>query len=199
MTPIVSVEHRNIGDAAADVIVNASNTMLWLGSGVSGAIRSVSGRALSTLTEKWREAHPAGLPPGAVTISGAGDHPHARFIAHVAVMDYRPGRERSARPDLDRIERGCVALWHAIDGLGVPNLHIAMPALGTGTGGLGLRDSVAIACRTLRAHVDAETAVTKVTFYALELHHYVNTLDVVRRHFELPPLPKELEVILDGI
>src|SRR6185295_15641710 len=111
------------------------------------------------------------LEPGAVLITDAGTHPRARWVAHVAVMDYRDQPNVEPRPTLARIEHGARALWSLCEGLDASALSIAMVALGAGTGGLGLRDSVGIACRTLSEHLEATpaTKIARVIFVAWSL------------------------------
>ncbi len=176
--PQVSVAHGTIGEADVDVLVNASNTQLRLGSGVSAAIRQSCGAGFQERLDRIVEEHGA-IEPGDVIITDAHQHPRAKHVAHVAVMDYRPGASEP-RPTLARVRLGCERLWPAVAALG-PGTAIGMVALGAGTGGLGLRDSIAVACETLRACGDPRIA--RVVFCAYALHEAVNTLAVVRRHF----------------
>jgi len=71
-------------------------------------------------------------------------------------------------------------------------LTVAMVALGAGTGNLGLRRSVELACSTLDAH--REGRIAEVRFYGYELHEFLVTLEVVREHFVVPEdcVPPEL-------
>ena len=180
---IVRVEHGSIGDAKVSVLVNASNTILRLGTGVSAAIGASCGKPLRDELEQLRVETPDGWEPGAVAITSAGNHPHARYVAHVAVMDYRPIPNARPRPDLNRIRLGYENLWSSLAQLDGP-LSVGTVALGAGTGGLGLRDSIRIACETLKQA--APNNIGSVTFVAYQLHELVNTVAVVRDHFDLP-------------
>jgi O-acetyl-ADP-ribose deacetylase (regulator of RNase III) len=199
----VTVQQGSIADADADVLVNASNTILRLGSGVSAAIRASCGRGFQEELDALLAArHPGGLEPGAVVITGAGTHRRARWVAHVAVMDYRDRPDAQPLPTLARIERGTRALWQQVESLPSPAVSVAIVALGAGTGGLGLRDSVEIACRTLQAHLEAHPAsrITHVTFVAWALHEHANTIAVVHRHFpqDLAALDPDLRRLVEN-
>lgn len=154
----------HIGDIAhhrADVIVNASNTVLVLGSGVSAAIRKAAAPELQE--EMYRSAP---LPWGQVAVTEPFGLP-ASYLFHAAVID----RNRTTGP---AVVRACLAnVFLRAEELGVRS--IALPALGTGAGGLDLREcgriSLAMAEEFLREHPDVE----KVTFCFLH--------DAARREF----------------
>ncbi len=175
------------GDAA--LLVNASNTNCNLGSGVSGAIRAACGpRYQEHIHTVLEDVHGGPMVPAQVLITNAGSHPTASYVAHVAVMDYRHGFTASSYPDEDRIRACCDNLWSAIEALGRPELTVAMVALGSGTGRLGVRRSNEIACQTLRRHLLAHDSsnIGDVTFYGYTLPEYVVTLEVVSSCFTVP-------------
>ena len=101
---IVEVRQGSVTAAEVDVLVNASNTLLRLGSGVSAAIRRACGPEYQGFLDAELARQGGGLDPGAVVVTHAGTHPRARFVAHVAVMDYRAVATAVA-PDLARIDR----------------------------------------------------------------------------------------------
>jgi len=176
----VSLKQGSLTDGDETLLVNASNTNLQLGSGVSGAIRKACGTRFQDALDELLEKRGGPLEPGDVIITGAGAHRRARYIAHVAVMDYRSGVSASSFPSLARLKGGCEKLWAAIDAL-PEDVSVAMVALGAGTGGLGLTDSVEVACRTLQ--IAAPKRATRVTFYGFALHEHLATAGVVCRFF----------------
>ena len=185
----VSVKQGSLTDGEEHVLVNASNTGAKLGSGVSGAIRAACGagyqeRVLAALHARYGGP----MSPGAVLVTDAGSHPHARFVAHVAVMDYRQGFTGDSFPTLALIEGACRELWVALEALGERELSVAMVALGAGTGRLGARDTTRVACETLKAHVASTpgSAIAEVVFYGYELPGFLAMADAVSRVFELP-------------
>jgi len=197
MARTIRVVEGDLTEGDALVLVNASNTNAMLGTGVSGAIRRACGRGYQKrLQEALQQRFGGAMEPGQVMITDAGAHPKARWIAHVAVMDYRQGFTGGSYPTLAVLEAGCRNLWQAIEGIGTRPLSVAMVALGAGTGNIGLRNSVEMACRTLKEHLAAnpDSALGDVTFYGYELPEFVVTLEVVRGHFDVPLecVPEEL-------
>ncbi len=182
----VSVIQGSLTDGSELVLVNASNTNLILGSGVSGAIRRACGDDYQERIQSALKARFGGpMGPGDVLVTDAGAHGRAKWVAHVAVMDYRPGAD-VVRPTLDRIRTGCERLWDAIELIGAKGpLSVAMVALGAGVGGLSVRESTQIACETLKAHmaIHAQSRIERVVFYGLQLHELVEMAEVVTRHF----------------
>jgi len=176
----VALKQGSLTDGDETLLVNASNTNLQLGSGVSGAIRKACGTTFQAALDELLEKRGGPLEPGDVVLTNAGAHRRARYIAHVAVMDYRGGVSGSSFPTLERVRTGCEKLWAAIDGLH-EDVSVAMVALGAGTGGLGLVDSTEVACRTLQAA--APRRVSRVTFYGFALHEHVAMAGVVCRFF----------------
>jgi len=118
--------------------VNASNTIGQLGTGVSAAIRRACGAGFQGVIHDALAARGGETAPGAVWLTHAGTHPRARFVAHVAVMDYREDVAQRA-PDAARIQRASAALWTVLETLPLHEVSVGMVALGVGTGGLGER------------------------------------------------------------
>ena len=115
----------DITDAEADAIVNAANTDLVLGSGVSGAIRRRGGRAIQDACDLL-----APVPLGESVRTTGGDLSQDHVI-HTAVMDWGGAATESA------IREGTQSALRVAVENGVQS--IAFPALGTGVGGFALR------------------------------------------------------------
>jgi O-acetyl-ADP-ribose deacetylase len=183
----IAIAQGSLTDGPSLVLVNASNTQGALGSGVSGAIRRACGPGFQAEIERAIAARFDGpMPPGEVIVTSAGAHPRARYIAHVAVMDYRDGFTAVSFPDAPLIQRCCEGLWPAIEAINEPSLSVAMVALGAGTGNLGVRLPTEIACTTLAAHLArGPSRIEAVTFYGYELHEYIAILDEVSSRFPI--------------
>ncbi len=125
-TEIVIVVH-DITDVRADAIVNASNTRLLLGGGVSRAIRRAAGPGLQ---DEMSAAAP--ISPGQVVVTGAHGLPNTKWILHAATAS---GNAEVIARAVREVLRTCAALR-----LG----SVAIPALGTGTGGLDVGRCAAI-------------------------------------------------------
>lgn len=187
-TRTFSVAMGSLTAGAEALLVNASNTNAELGTGVSGAIRAACGPGYQRmLTDTLQARFGGALEPGQVFITDAGTHPTARYVAHVAVMDYREGFTGSSYPSLELIETCYRNLWDALEALPDERVSVALVALGAGTGNVGLNNSVRAACQTFARHTAHRTRskIGDVVFYGFQLHEYIATLAVVRRHFDV--------------
>ena len=107
-----------------DAIANAANDRLWMGAGVAGAIKRAGGEVIE------EEAVSLGpIEVGEAVATGAG-RLKARHVIHGAVM----GQDLTTNADLvRRTTRRCLEV---AEDLGARSL--ALPAFGTGVGGLPL-------------------------------------------------------------
>jgi O-acetyl-ADP-ribose deacetylase (regulator of RNase III) len=178
----LKVRHGSLVEGDELVLVNASNTNGQLGSGVSAAIRGACGPGFQqTILDALATTFSGPMAPGEVLLTDAGTHPRARWVAHVAVMDYREGFTAKSFPSLELVRRACARLWTRLEVLEVNALSVAMVALGAGTGGLGVQDSTRVAAQTLVEHVAASPAsrLRRVTFYGYALHEFLAMASVL--------------------
>jgi O-acetyl-ADP-ribose deacetylase len=112
----------DITQLEVDAIVNAANNELWMGAGVAGAIKRAGGAEIE------REAVArAPIEIGDAVATTAGALP-AKHVVHGAVM----GQDLQTNADLiARTTRRCLEV---ADDLRAKS--IALPALGTGVGGI---------------------------------------------------------------
>lgn len=103
----------------ADAIVNASNTSLRLGSGVSGALRRACGPSLQAAMSRL-----APIAPGGLAVTSAFELQTASRILHVATVS---GTEDDVSRAITNVLSFCAE--HEL-------ASVAVPALGTGSGGL---------------------------------------------------------------
>jgi len=134
----VGIVEGDIAVTAADAIVNASNTRLELGGGVSGAIARRAGRGLQA--EMRGIARTRTLRPGDAVLTGSHGLPSAPYIVHVATAT---GGEEAVRTGLRN------ALQVA-EGARVSRL--AVPALGAGTGGVEVETCARVYREVLAEH-----------------------------------------------
>jgi O-acetyl-ADP-ribose deacetylase (regulator of RNase III) len=118
----LEVVEGDITKIEVDAIANAANDRLWMGAGVAGAIKRAGGEEIE------REAVALGpIPVGDAVATGAGRLP-AEHVIHGAVM----GQDLTTNEDLVRsTTRRCLEV---ADELGARS--VALPAFGTGVGGL---------------------------------------------------------------
>ena len=115
------------GDIAleeSDAIVNAANNVLWMGSGVAGAIKKEGGRKIE------EEAVCKGpIDVGEAILTGSGNL-KSKYVIHAAVM----GQDLSA--DADTVKRALKSSLDLAEQEGLNSLSI--PAFGTGVGGFSI-------------------------------------------------------------
>ncbi len=121
----------------ADAIVNASNTRLVLGGGVSGAIR---GAAKNPAALQAAMSSRAPIEPGDVVATASFGLPMTEVILHAATA--------SGREDVVACAVGNVL--HAANRHGLAT--VAMPALGTGTVGLPVATCAGLMYPILAVH-----------------------------------------------
>jgi O-acetyl-ADP-ribose deacetylase len=144
----LEVVDGDIASLEIDAVANAANDHLWMGAGVAGALKRGGGDEIE------REAMAKGpIPIGTAVATGAGRLP-ARYVIHGAVM----GQDLRTNVALVReTTRACLAV---ADGLGCRSL--ALPAFGTGVGGLALDECAAAMVTEARAF--APVSLERVVF-----------------------------------
>jgi len=136
------------GDIAAeplDAVVNAANSVFWMGSGVAGALKARGGQQIEA------DAMAQGpVEPGGCVITPGGRLP-ARHVIHAAVM----GQDlRTSAAVIDRATRGALEIAEAHQ-----LTSIAFPALGTGVGGFPLDECARIMIEAIRAEAPSLASV----------------------------------------
>jgi O-acetyl-ADP-ribose deacetylase (regulator of RNase III) len=84
----------NILDFKTDFIVNASNTTLSLGSGVSMVLKKACGNELQSELLKIRQGiynEDRLIEPGEVFATSSFNHQNSQYVLHAAVINYNPG------------------------------------------------------------------------------------------------------------
>jgi O-acetyl-ADP-ribose deacetylase (regulator of RNase III) len=196
----IAVAQGSLTDGGEAVLVNASNTNVTLGTGVSGAIRAACGPGFQDAIERGlEETYGRPMEPGEVLITDAGDHPRARWVAHAAVMDYRKGFTDRSFPTLDTIRTCTTNILDALEDLPEP-VTVAWVALGAGTGQLGVRAPTEIACEAILARRSTAKILTGVTFYGYDLIEYAAIANVVSSFFPevLATIPPEARRLFPG-
>ena len=126
MFKVVKGDIRNF---RGDYIVNPSNTVLKLGSGVSGVLKMMCPKLQDVMDEyvaKYVFLNPGDI---AITVYPCDGYEYA---IHAAVMDYRVNAINIA-PDYERIEKICKNIAHFLED---KKALVITPYLGTGVGGL---------------------------------------------------------------
>jgi O-acetyl-ADP-ribose deacetylase (regulator of RNase III) len=150
----LEVREGDIAGVEADAVANAANDRLWMGAGVSGAIKQAGGEEIE------REAVALGpIELGDAVATGAG-RLNARHVVHGAVM----GQDLRTSEDLvRRTTRRCLEV---ADELGARTL--ALPAFGTGVGGLPLETCAGAMVGEVRAFEPASLERIVFAVYGAE-------------------------------
>jgi O-acetyl-ADP-ribose deacetylase (regulator of RNase III) len=149
----VWVWQGDITAAGTEAIVNAANNQGWLGSGVAGAIRRAAGDQVeeeAVAQAPWPVGDAVRTGPGRLGQRGV------KAILHAAAM--APGRP--ARAEAVGSATAAALRLAAAEGLA----SVALPALGTGVGGVGLEAAAAAMGSAVRDHAAGPTPVTTIVF-----------------------------------
>jgi len=137
-----TVKQGNLLDEEdATFIVNASNTTLTLGSGVSGAFRRKCGMELQQEMNDKLKSLEKKLQKGDVIATSAAKCSNFKYALHTAVMDYNTGVTRQKRfPNLEDIDNILINIelylqWYA-DNHPKETIKLVLPLMGCGIGGL---------------------------------------------------------------
>jgi len=133
----------------ATFIVNASNTRLQLGSGVSSAFRKVCGVVIQVeMLEKYKSLQQK-LHKGDVIATSSGKATNFKYALHAAVMDYNTGvRNTDKLPTLDSIHTILQNIepylkWYADNHNNEP-MKLVLPLMGCGVGSLNTKEVLEI-------------------------------------------------------
>jgi O-acetyl-ADP-ribose deacetylase len=149
----VWVWRGDITAADTEAIVNAANNEGWLGSGVAGAIRRAAGDQVedeAVAQAPWPVGDAVRTGPG--RLAGRG----VKAILHAAAM--APGRPASA----EAVGTATAAALRLAAAEGLTS--VALPALGTGVGGVGLEAAAAAMGAAVGEHAAGPTPVATVVF-----------------------------------
>jgi len=149
----IVLEEGDITEAEVDVVVNAANSDLQLGSGVAGAIRDRGGPSIQQECDAL-----APIDVGEAVLTGAGSL-RARYVIHAAGM--RIGGKASE--DSVRLAARRSLAIACEQGL----RSIALPAIGAGVGGLAPRRCAEILLEEARARLGAGGSLEEIRFVLL--------------------------------
>ena len=138
----------DITELEVDAIVNAANNQGWLGSGVAGAIRRAAGDQVereAVAQGPWEVGGAVRTGPGRLGDRGV------RAIIHAAAMG------SGVRASAASVEAATTAALGLAADEGLES--VALPALGTGVGGLGEEACAAAMGAALRRHGEGPTSL----------------------------------------
>ena len=143
----------SIIDCPTQVIINAANSQVALGSGVSGAIREACGgnafqRECHEILEELYDDY---LPRGEVMATGGGSS-QFRWILHAATIDFSQGQYTSQ----DVVRKSMISILKSAEEIIEENdldgLSIGVPLLGSDVGGLSIQESCDALCEGMKIY-----------------------------------------------
>ncbi|MBB5020940.1 macro domain-containing protein [Desulfurispira natronophila] len=147
--PVIVKQGNLLTEPDATFILNASNTVLSLGSGVSAAFREHCGgeeyQAYLNQVRRKHEAEHGPVKQGEVIVSGPGQANNFLYAFHAAVMDYSRGRSRPPQMTtlVDILNNINQHLSRFVPKLRSEDpqraIKLVLPLMGTGVGGLEAR------------------------------------------------------------
>ena len=149
----IVVKRGDITEEDVEAIVNPANSLMIMGGGVAGAIRSKGG---AEIEDEARRHAP--VPVGKAVITGAG-RLKAKYIVHAPTME-RP----AMRTDINKVRAAMRAVISEVMKNDIESL--AIPALGAGVGGVKVFDSVKIIVEELKRAIDAGLSLKEVRLVA---------------------------------
>ena len=136
----ITIKQGNLLSEKADFIVNASNTRLILGSGVSMAFKRHCGVQLQRELDDILNSIDGELIQGDVVASSSANATNFKYALHAAVMNYNKGVKQNEKlPTLNIIQKSLqniqnYLLWYAKKHSN--SMKLALPLMGCGAGGL---------------------------------------------------------------
>ncbi len=144
----------DVANLAAEAYVNAANNELWMGAGVAGALKRAAGEGVE------REAVAQGpIAVGEAIVTSAGEMPApARMIIHAAAMGFTDRTQIYASRDTVYAAT-LAALTRCVE---QQVQHVAIPALGTGVGGLDIEIAADAMTQAIADHIAGGTTLARI-------------------------------------
>lgn len=145
----ITVIQGDITKVEVDATVNAANSSLIMGGGVAGAILRAGGR---TIQEEANRKAP--IPIGEAVATNAG-RLKAKYVIHAPTME-QPAMPTN-RNKVGLATKGALECAHE---LGIDS--IAFPGMGTGVGGLDVKDAAEVMVGEIKRHIESGTSLKKI-------------------------------------
>lgn len=151
----IKVVQGDITALNVEAIVNPANSWLIMGGGVAAAIKRVGGQVI----EDEARRH-APLPIGKAIATTAGKL-KAKYIIHAPTM-----QKPSMKINVNNVRLAMRAALNCAEELGVKS--IAFPGLGTGAGGVPLREAAEVMVDELKYHLEMGSSLNEVILIDLK-------------------------------
>lgn len=152
----ITLERGDITRVRVDAIVNAANSQLAPGGGVSGAIHAAGGPSIARESRAWVSAH-SEVPTGEAALTGAGSLP-ATYVIHAVGPVWHGGHSREADL-LASAYRSSIRLAEE-----ARLTSIAFPSISTGIFGYPVGAAAAVALEAVATALETSEHVRDVRF-----------------------------------
>jgi len=180
MSYSIIVKQGNLLNEVADFIVNASNTKLILGSGVSMAFKRHCGIELQNEMNSVLHSIDSDLVQGDVVATSSAGANNFKYSLHVAVMNYNQDvKYNEKNPTIDIIKKALqnienYLLWYAKNKS--DTMKLALPLMGCGVGGLDKAGIIELYRNFFARQVDINC---EVVIYGYSLEDYQQIINTI--------------------
>jgi O-acetyl-ADP-ribose deacetylase (regulator of RNase III) len=175
----IVVKQGNLLNEKADFIVNASNTKLILGSGVSMAFKRHCGIELQNEMNSVLNSIDSDFVQGDVVATSSGGASNFKYSLHVAVMNYNQGvKYNEKNPTTEIIEKALqnienYLLWYAKNKSNT--MKLVLPLMGCGVGGLDKASVIKLYRNFFTRQVDINCVVV-IYGYSIEDYQQISKI-----------------------
>jgi O-acetyl-ADP-ribose deacetylase (regulator of RNase III) len=152
---ILSVERGDITRMRADAIVNPANSRLVMGGGVAGAIKRAGG---PTIEKEAVQRAPIAVGEAVATTAGKLE---AKYVIHAPTMA-RP----AMNTNLTSVEKATTAALNVARKLRLTS--IAIPGMGTGVGGVPVREAALTMIEAIKRHLSDGTTLKHIFLISID-------------------------------
>ena len=181
MSYSIVVKQGNLLNEEADFIVNASNTKLILGSGVSMAFKRHCGIGLQNEMDGVLNSIDNDLVQGDVVATSSGEAKNFKYSLHVAVMNYNQSvRYNDKNPTIDIIEKALqniedYLLWYAKNKS--DTMKLVLPLMGCGVGGLNKASIITLYKNFFAKEIDINCEVVIYGYSSEDYRQIIHIFD----------------------
>lgn len=165
MSYLVIIKQGNLlEESNATFIVNASNTRLLLGSGVSMAFKRHCGYELQQEMSAKLESLGDVVQKGDVIATSSGRATNFKYALHAAIMDYNPGKRGNEKlpilTDISNVLKSIESYvrWY-IEEKNNHKAKLVLPLMGCGVGGLDKHEVIKLYKSFFQRAIDFECEV----------------------------------------
>ena len=171
----------NLLTEEADFIVNASNTKLILGSGVSMAFKRHCGIKLQNEMNSILDSIDGELAQGDVVATSSANATNFKYSLHAAIMNYNKSVHYDEKnPTINTIEKALqniekYLLWYAKNKSN--SMKLVLPLLGCGVGGLDKTDVIEQYQKFFGKDIDINC---EVVVYGYSIEDYLKIIKILK-------------------